>query len=318
MRNKPTSVILLFLTAIIWGFAFTAQVVGGRIGTFYFNGIRYLLGGFALIPVIFLFEKNVKNAKISVLSGIGAGVIMFIASNLQQWGLNITESPGKGGFLTALYTVFVPVIARIFTKKKTSRNSYLGAFVALAGLFMILSGNMSSTETPFFETALNFSLFGRAFGLDFSVGYGDIILILCGLAFAFHIVFIDYYNPKISPVRFSSTQFITCGIISMTAAYFTESITLSDITGSALIPILYSGLMSTAVAYTLQIIGQRGVHPTVSAIILSTESMFAALGGALLLHERLSAMAYAGCALMMIGIFIANIPSKAYNKKGVK
>ena len=310
MRNKPASVAILFLTAMIWGFAFTAQVVGGKIGIFYFNGIRYLLGGFALIPVILLFEKNVKNGRTSLFAGIAAGIIMFVASNLQQWGLNITESPGKGGFLTALYTVFVPVIARIFLKKKTSKNSYLGAFIALAGLFMILSGNMSSNEAPFFDTAINFSLFGKTHEIGFSMGFGDVVLILCGLAFAFHIVFIDYFNPKISPVRFSSAQFITCGVISLIIALFTESISFEDLKNTALVPILYSGLMSTAVAYTLQIIGQRGVHPTVSAIILSTESMFAALGGALLLHERLTAIAYAGCAVMMAGIFIANIPSK--------
>ena len=312
MKNKPTSILFLFLTAIIWGFAFVAQVAGGaHLGTFYFNGIRFIIGAISLIPVILLFERGGKESnKITILSGIVAGIILFTAANLQQWGINITGSSGKGGFLTALYTVFVPILSAIFLKKRTNRNSWLGAVLALIGLFLILSGSMSSNDTPFFSAMLRIVTGSKSFTGTLTVGFGDLVLLLCALAFAVHIVFIDYFNKSIRPIKFSCTQFFTCGILSLVIAFFTESISAEAVQG-ALIPLLYGGIMSTGVAYTLQIIGQRGAHPTVSAIILSTESMFAAIGGALLLHERLSNAAYIGCAIILAGIILAQIPTKA-------
>lgn len=312
MRNKPSSILFLFLTAAIWGLAFVAQVAGSEhLGSFYFNGIRFIIGGLALIPVIAIFEKGSKNTnRITVLAGIAAGVILFTAANLQQWGIAITGSSGKGGFLTAMYSVFVPVLARIFLKKRTGRNSWTGAIISLVGLFLILSGNMSSKDTPFASAMIRLAMGENAFSGKLTVGFGDVVLLLCALAFAVHIIFIDYFNSSINPIRFSCTQFLTSGIISIVVALFTETITVSAVEG-ALIPILYGGLMSTGVAYTLQIIGQKGVHPTVSAIILSTESMFAAIGGALLLGERMTLAAYVGCAVMMAGIIIAQIPSRS-------
>lgn len=312
MKNKPSSIIFLFLTAAIWGFAFVAQVAGGEhLGMFYFNGIRFLLGGIALIPVIMIFEKGSKASnKVTVLSGIVAGVILCTAANLQQWGINITGSSGKGGFLTAMYSIIVPVLAFVFMKKRTGRNTWFGAVISLLGLFLILSGNMTSRDTPIFSAIIKLVAGKEVITGSLTVGFGDIILLLCAVGFAFHVVFIDCYNSRISPIKFSSVQFITCGIISLIFAFFTENITAEAVQG-ALIPILYSGLMSTAVAYTLQVIGQRGVHPTVSAIIMSTESMFAAIGGALLLNERMTVSGYIGCAVMLVGIIIAQIPSKA-------
>lgn len=311
MRNKPSSILFLFLTAAIWGFAFVAQVAGSEhLGSFYFNGIRFIIGGIALIPVIAIFEKGSEKAnRITVLSGIAAGVILFTAANLQQWGIEITGSSGKGGFLTAMYSVFVPVLARIFLKKRTGRNSWTGAVISLVGLFLILSGNMSSKDAPFASAVVKLVLGENTFGGTLSVGFGDVVLLLCAVAFAVHIIFIDYFNSSINPIRFSCTQFITSGIISLAVAFFTESISVTAVSG-AMIPLLYGGLMSTGVAYTLQIIGQKGVHPTVSAIILSTESMFAAIGGAMLLGERMTIPAYIGCAVMMSGIIIAQIPSR--------
>ena len=313
MKNKPSSIIFLFITAIVWGFAFVAQVAGGEhLGTFYFNGIRFIIGAVSPIPVILLFERDGKaNRKLTLITGIGAGVILFLAANLQQWGINITGSSGKGGFLTAMYTVFVPILSVIFLKKRTGKNTWFGAILALIGLFMILSGSMDSKDNPFFTLSL--SAFSRTFGTfdaSFSVGFGDIVLLLCALAFAVHIVFIDHFNKKVLPISFSCTQFFTCGIISLVIAVFTESISAQAVRG-ALIPLLYGGIMSTGVAYTLQIIGQKGVHPTVSAIILSTESMFAAIGGAIMLNERMTLAGYIGCAVILAGIIIAQIPSRA-------
>ena len=310
MKNKPTSILILFLTAIIWGFAFVAQVSGGAsLGTFYYNGIRFLLGAVSLIPVILIFERGEKGKnKITYLAGVAAGVILFTAANLQQWGINITGSSGKAGFLTALYTVIVPIFSAVFLKKRTNRNTWFGAILALIGLFLILSGSMSSGDTPFFAVMLKIMTGGKTFGGTLTVGFGDVILLLCAVAFAVHIVFIDYFGGSISPLRFSCTQFFTVGLISLVVALFTETITANAVQ-DALIPFLYGGIMSTGVAYTLQTIGQRGTHPTVSAIILSTESMFAAIGGALLLNERMTIGGYIGCAVILVGIMIAQLPT---------
>ncbi len=312
MRNKTTSIFLLLLTAAIWGFAFVAQVAGGEyLGTFYFNGIRFIIGSLSLIPVILIFEGGKSPAnKLTVLSGIVAGLILFTAANLQQWGINITHSPGKSGFLTALYTVLVPILSMIFMHKKTNRNSWFGAVLALVGLFLILSGSMDSTDTPLVSMLIQIACGKNTFGGTLTVGFGDIVLLLCALAFAVHIVFIDYFGTSIRPIRFSCTQFFTCGLLSLIIAFFNESITPAAVQG-ALIPLLYGGIMSTGVAYTLQTVAQRGAHPTVAAIILSTESMFAAIGGALLLDERLSMATYIGCAVMMAGIVLAQVPTRA-------
>lgn len=311
MKNKVSSILLLFLTAMIWGFAFVSQVEGGKyLGNFYYNGIRFIMGGLILIPVIMIFEKqSPQSTKISVLSGVCAGVILFVAANLQQAGINITGSSGKGGFLTATYSVIVPILARVFLKKRTNRNTWSGAVISLVGLFLILSGSMSSKEIPFITGVFKLFVGKHEYGGVLSVGAGDIVLLLCGLSYAVHVVFIDYFGEKIKPITFSSTQFITCGIISLVIAVFTESISASAVNG-ALVSLLYSAIMSTGVAYTLQVIGQRGVHPTLSAIILSTESMFAAIGGALLLNERMTLSGYVGCAVMMAGIIIAQLPVK--------
>lgn len=311
MKNKPTSVFILLLTAIIWGFAFVAQVSGGAsLGTFYYNGIRFLLGAVSLLPVILIFERDEKGKnKLTYLAGIAAGIILFTAANLQQWGINITGSSGKAGFLTALYTVIVPLFSALFLKKRTNRNTWFGAVLALMGLFFILSGSMSSSDTPFFTAALTIVTGGKTLSGSLTVGFGDVVLLLCAVMFAVHIVFIDYFNSSIQPIRFSCTQFFTVGALSLIIAVFTETITANAVQ-SALIPLLYGGLMSTGVAYTLQTIGQRGVHPTVSAIILSTESMFAAIGGALLLNERMTFGGYLGCGIILVGIIIAQIPVK--------
>ena len=165
----------------------------------------------------------------------------------------------------------------------------------------------SSRHTPFFSAILRIVCGGKTFGGTLTVGFGDVVLLLCAVMFAVHIVFIDYFNSSISPLRFSCTQFFTVGILSLVIALFTETITANAVQ-AALIPLLYGGLMSTGVAYTLQTIGQRGAHPTVSAIILSTESMFAAIGGALLLHERMTLSGYIGCAVVLFGIIVAQIP----------
>ncbi len=286
MKTKAKSTCLLFLTAIIWGFAFVAQRVGAEfVGAFTFNGIRFLLGSLSLIPVILIFEREkfdkAKFVKTFVPS-ILAGVILFIASTLQQLGVEWTGSAGKAGFLTGLYIVLVPII-RFFAGKKTSILTFFGAMFALVGLFFLcMTGN------------------------ELSFGKGDIVLIIGAFFWAAHILVVDKYVNVISPLKFSMMQFFVCGFLSIIFALCTETIELSAIK-SAGIPILYGGLMSVGVAYTCQILGQKDADPTFASIVFSTESVFSAIGGAIILNEIMSGRGYLGCVLIFIGIILSQL-----------
>lgn len=286
MKEKIKSTSLLFLTAIIWGFAFVAQRVGADyVGAFTFNGVRFLLGAFSLVPVILIFEKEKfdKNKyKSTVITGILAGVILFIASSLQQFGIVFTGSAGKAGFLTGLYIVLVPLI-RFVMGKKTSILTFFGAIFAVIGLFFLCMT-----------------------GDKISFGIGDIVLIIGAVFWAAHILVIDKFVNVVSALKFSMVQFLTCGILGIIFALFTETIEISSIKAAG-VPILYGGLMSVGVAYTCQILGQKKADPTFASIIFSTESVFSAIGGALILHEMMSSRGYLGCFLIFIGIILSQI-----------
>ncbi|MBQ4573318.1 MAG: DMT family transporter [Clostridia bacterium] len=286
MKTKFKSTILLFLTAIIWGFAFVAQRVGAEfVGAFTFNGVRFMLGACSLIPVILLFERekiDLKLLKNNVLPGILAGVVLFIASTLQQYGVEITQSAGKAGFLTGLYTVLVPLI-RFVMGKKTSVLTFIGAVFAVTGLFFLC---MTGDEISF--------------------GLGDVVLIVGAFFWAGHILVVDKFVHTTSPLKFSLIQFVICGILSLIFAFILEDIEFSAIK-SAGIPILYGGIMSVGVAYTCQILGQKESDPTFASIVFSTESVFSAIGGALLLNEIMSGRGYLGCVLIFIGIVLSQL-----------
>lgn len=294
MKIKIKSTVLLFLTAIIWGFAFVAQRVGADyVGTFTFNGIRFLLGSFSLVPVILIFEREEYNKKkmLKTLAvSLAAGTILFIAASLQQYGVVLTESAGKAGFLTGLYTVLVPVI-RFLMGKKTDILTFVGAFFAVGGLFLLC---MTGDKLTF--------------------GKGDIVLIIGAVFWALHILIIDKFVNEISPLKFSMLQFFVCGLISMVIAVFTENIEIAAVK-SALVPILYGGLMSVGVAYTCQILGQKDADPTFASIVFSTESVFSAIGGAIILHEIMSGRGYLGCVLIFIGIVLSQLNLKEIRKK---
>ena len=286
MKTKAKSTSLLFLTAIIWGFAFVAQRVGAEfVGAFTFNGIRFLLGSLSLIPVILIFEReNFDKSKFikTLVPSILAGVILFIASTLQQLGVEWTGSAGKAGFLTGLYIVLVPII-RFFAGKKTSILTFFGAMFALVGLFFLC---MTGDELTF--------------------GKGDVVLIIGAFFWAAHILVVDKYVNDISPLKFSMMQFLVCGFLSIISALCTETIELSAIK-SAGVPILYGGLMSVGVAYTCQILGQKDADPTFASIVFSTESVFSAIGGAIILNEIMSGRGYLGCVLIFIGIILSQL-----------
>lgn len=293
--KKLRSTALLFLTAAIWGFAFVAQVVGvEHMGSMTFNGIRFFLGGVSLIPIIFIFErddfKNHHKIRRSFVSSIGAGVILFIAATLQQYGIEITKSSGKSGFITGVYTVLVPIFALIFFKRKTAWNIWFGAVMCLVGLFLLCMTGES---------------------LDF--GKGELLLLIGAVFWAFHILYVDHFALTISSLKFCVGQFLCCSALSMITALFTEDISLAGIT-AGIVPILYGGFMSVGIAYTCQIIAQKDADPTVATIVFSMESVFSAIGGALLLNEALELKNYLGCALMFAGIVVSQLSFGRFKK----
>ena len=316
MNTRVKSNLFLFLAAIIWGFAFVAQVeVAGHIGDMSFNGVRCLLGAISLIPVILIFERE-KLSRIQwtpyIKYGLLCGTVLFLATNLQQRGIVLMNSAGKAGFLTGLYTVLVPVISVVFLKKKSSLNIWIGAVLAVLGLSLLcLPGSNSAVGTS---------------AQDQTVG---IIITLIGAVFwALHILFIDRFAHDLSPIKFSASQFFICGLLSIIGAaiFEIESIpALVEQVAAVKWPILYGGLMSVGIAYTCQVVGQRDANPTAAAIILSTESVFSALGEILfyciIVHdpefEMMSLVGWAGCLIMFAGIVVSQVsfPRRLFSKR---
>ncbi len=300
MNNKRLGAdMLLLLTAAIWGFAFVAQRVGSQyVGALTFNGIRFALGSISLIPLIVYFDKRKKrdginennnyvSTKRSILYGVLAGIALYTGATLQQTGLIYTTA-GKAGFITGLYIVLVPVMG-IFLKHKIDKSSWIGVAFAVVGLYLL-----SVNE-------------------NFTIGYGDLLEVIGAVFWAAHILIIDYFSNKMDALKLSCIQFATCSILSLATALIFEKITISGIS-QALIPILYGGFLSVGIAYTLQVVAQKNAKPSHAALILSMESVFGAIGGAVILRETMSARGYIGCALILGGIFVSQIktflPSK--------
>ncbi len=287
--KKLGSSAILLATAIIWGFAFVAQTVGADyIGAFTFNGIRFLLGALSLIPVIHFFEKTDMTPELkkkTLICGSIAGVFLFSASTLQQFGIQLTGNAGKASFITGFYTVLVPVAAFFILHKKVSPFTWVGVVFAVVGLYFVC---MNGGE---------------------SFGFGDVLTLIATCFWTAHIVFIDYSTESIPPIRFSMVQFFVCGFLSVICALIFEDITFSSITAAAL-PIIYGGFMSVGVAYTCQAVGQKYADPAPAAIILSTESVFGAIGGAIILGERMQPRGYIGCVLIFAGIILSQITPK--------
>ena len=283
--------LLLLLGSVIWGAAFVAQRVGmDHLGPFSFNGIRMLLAGVVLIPVTaFIERKNARgderqrvDPKDQGLAGLLCGFMLFAASSLQQMGL-VTTSAGKAGFITALYVVLVPVAAWLLFKKNPGRIIWLGVALAVFALYLLCM---------------------PAGG--FSLQSGDLLLLGCAACYTVQILCVDYYAPKVSGVRLARDEFLITGALSMLIALFTETITAEGIR-EALIPILYAGIMSSAVGFTLQIIGQRDTDPTVASLLMCLESVFAVLTGAIVLGEKMTVRETVGCILMFSAVILAQL-----------
>ena len=297
---------LLLLTAAIWGIAFVAQSVGmDYVGPFTFNTVRSLLGGIVLIPCIVLLKRiNVGSKdtagaaehtsgdpagqrKVLLTGGVACGVLLCIASNLQQFGIMYT-SVGKSGFITAMYIVLVPVLG-IFLKKKAGIKIWCSVAIAVGGLYLLCMTDSG-----------------------FSIQKGDLLLLLGAVIFSIHILTIDYFSPKVDGVKMSCIQFFTCGILSMVCMFLFEQPQIGAIL-QAWMPIVYAGVLSCGVAYTLQIVGQKGMNPTVASLILSMESVISVIAGWLILHQKLSGRELFGCVLMFAAIILVQLPERERN-----
>ena len=298
--NKTKNTFLLFLTAFIWGVAFVAQSVGmDYVGPWTFNASRFIIGAVFLIPwIAFLDGLKKKEAAASgtsseksapqdkktlLIGGLCCGIAIAVASTLQQYGISMT-TVGKAGFITALYIVIVPILG-IFLKKKPRLIIWVSVVLALAGLYFLCMTD-----------SLSFSK-------------GDTMVLLCALVFSIHILIIDYFSPKVDGVRMSCIQFFVASIICGIPALILEHPQFSSLV-AAWAPILYAGILSCGVAYTLQIVAQKNYDPTIASLILSLESVFSVLAGWVILHEALSPREILGCVLVFIAIILVQLPEK--------
>lgn len=296
---------MLLITALIWGTAFVAQHVGiNYIGPFTFNASRMFIGGFTLLPCIYLFgnrnssckkkEQSVSiihrlsgNSKL-IIGGVLCGIILYIAGGFQQVGIMYT-SVSKAGFITALYIILVPILG-IFLKKRPNATLWISVLLALCGMYLLCITD------------------------GFQIAIGDIFVILSAFFFSLHILAIDYYSSYVNGVKLACIQFFVCGALSAVTMFLFETPQLTCIL-QAWVPILYTGIMSCGIAYTFQILGQRDVNPVVASLIMSLESVFSALAGWILLGESLSTKELFGCILVFAAIILAQLPITSYMKK---
>ena len=302
MSKKLKSDIMLLITAIIWGSAFVAQKAGTVLEPFTYNGMRMLIGGLVLIPVIFLFKKINKEDPDSVpktelekqaekktlmIGGLSCGVVLCIASSLQQFGMFFDTDAGKTGFITSLYIVIVPILG-LFLHKKVKPVIWFCVALGAVGFYLLCMAGK---------------------GGSFTLTTGDMFVLLCAFAFSCHILVVDYFAPKCDGIKLSCIQFLTAGIIGIVCMLIFESPVIADILDCWL-PILYCGVFSSGIAYTLQVLGQEHAEPSVASLILSLESVFAVLFGVLLIGESLTLYEGIGCVVIFIAVIISQLPSK--------
>ena len=295
--NRIRQNVLPLLAAFIWGTAFVAQsMAAGHVGPFTFNAARsviafFFLLGLCVIRRIWQSKAGMTPAstpKALMIGGICCGTALAVASNLQQKGIETTTS-GKAGFITALYIVLVP-IAGLFLKRRVGIKVWAGVALAMAGLYCLCI-----TE-------------------GFSIAVGDFYLLGCAVCFTVQIMCIDHFAQKVDGVELSCAQFFVVSIISTVGMFLTETPTMEAVS-TCLWPILYVGVFSSGVAYTLQILAQKDSNPTVVTLLLSLESVFATIAGAVILHDKMSAREYLGCALMLFAVVLAQLPEKAQTKE---
>jgi len=300
-KEEVKSSALLLLTAAIWGFAFVAQRVGMQhVGAFTFNGLRFMLGSISLLPILYFAnrkskesyddKKEVSDNKSVIIAGIIAGSVLFFGASLQQVGLIYTTA-GKAGFITGLYIVIVPILG-LLLKQKTNVATWLGVLVAAVGLYFL-----SVNE-------------------GFYIEFGDLLELIGAVFWAVHILVIDHFTKKVDALKLSFAQYITCSVLSLITAFVFEDINFGVIP-QVLIPLLYGGIMSVGVAYTLQVVAQKHAKPSHAAIAMSMESVFASIGGLLLLGEIMPLRGYLGCGLMLAGMLLSQYENFVKDRREV-
>ncbi len=284
MMKKKTVVssLLLFLAACIWGIAFVAQSVGmDYMGPFTFNGARFLIGGTVLLPIIFIRRRQkIHSSGMALKGGICCGLAICAASLFQQMGIQYT-TVGKAGFITTLYIILVP-LSGLFLRRKVAGRVWAAAAAAAVGMYLLCM-----TE-------------------GFSVGKGDALVFVCAVLFTVHILVIDFFSPKADGVAISCIQFYTAGILCTVGAVLAEQPSWGQL-AQGIVPVLYAGVMSCGVAYTLQIIGQKELDPSVASLILSMESVVSVLAGWLILGQALTARELAGCAIVFAAVIFVQL-----------
>ncbi len=288
--------LICLLTAIIWGSGFPFQDMVGQdshlIDSFSFNGIRFLIGATALIPVFLIFEKeNIykedrpTHIKRTIIFGAISGVILAFSAVLQQFGIQLTGESGKAGFITGLYLIIVPVASFILFRQKPSIFVWIAIPVSLLGLYFL------SIQS------------------GFTIKAGDALVFICAFGFASQIIFIDKVGNRVSSIKFSCAQFFTAGVICLTLGLIFGNLTLEGISRNVL-PIIYCGVMSAGAAYTLQIIGQKYTAPAVASILFATEGLFATVFECIFEKSLPTKRIILGCVLMLIAVLLSQIPSR--------
>lgn len=303
--KKYISTALLFVAAIIWGFAFAAQDAASDMGAFTLGFARSIIAGVFLIGVVILFDKllgtgrklfskqGIDLSRTEIISGVIIGTVLVIASAFQQIGINSGTDGGKAAFITALYVILVPVYA-LALKKKAPVNVWISIAIAVVGFYFLCIKD------------------------DLSIAPSDLLVIGASLIFPIHILTIDHFSPKCDGIRMSMVQFFTASVLNLIIALIAEGPSEFGLIGPNVMPLLFLGIGSSGIAYTLQILGQKDVNPAVASIILSLESVFGVIGTALFLGQTLTPREYLGCAIVLVAVVLSQIDFTAIKKRGSK
>lgn len=302
MKRQFGSSAILLSTAIIWGFAFVAQVFGTRyLDAYTFNASRFLLGGIVLIPVCFLFEREKMTRekwKKMLFAALCAGTATYIPALLQQCGMEISPNPGKAGFITGIYTVLTPILYFLVLRRRSGIQIWIGGILAAVGLYLLCYD-----------------------GTGISFGFGELLLFACAVFWAVQIIVVDHFAADLSPIKFACLEFLVCGLLNLITAFLFGEPSFGSVWNGRW-AILFCGVFSTAIGFTGQIVGQRmAKNPTRAAILMSTEALFSVIGGMLWnllpidasmkVEASLNSYGIVGCVVIFIAIILSQIPTKA-------
>lgn len=298
-KKKISSSPLCLISALVWGVAFPIQEMASShsslLDSFGFNGFRMLVAALALVPVVLLFERcadySSKRVKSTIIYGSIAGAILFTASSLQQFGIELTGESGKAGFITSLYLIFVPLVAFLVFRQKPSLLVLIAMPFAICGLY--------------------FLSFADGFG---SVHIGDLLVLACSLMYALHIIALDRSSKNVNPLLFSAVQFLVAGILSLGCGFIFGTVTAQGV-GKCAFPIIFCGIFSVGVAYTCQLLGQKNGNPTVCALFCSMEALFAVIAECIIEGHLPTGKIILGCVLMLIAVVLSQLPQDLFKRK---